>query len=35
MDASTCLATYARPRRLSLKPDQRAILVSSFLSMAV
>ena len=35
MDASTCLATYALPRRLSLKPDQRAIRSSIFCRMAV
>ena len=29
MDTSTCLATWALPRRLSLKPDQRAMRACS------
>ncbi len=35
MDASTCLATYARPSMLRRNPDQRAMRASTFVTMAV
>ena len=35
MDVSTCLATCARPRRLSRKPNQRAMRLLRRCRMAV